>query len=136
MEVERLQVRQHRAARKLSSREGVSDEAECDYRVEQRQRDERRGEGRIGRALDATLHDEQPDRVTAAGGNDCVHAHAREDGAPDRTPAYDRVRVRRSDDVAPRAADAADLDELAEERDRERRPTDIGEMVEEDADVM
>jgi len=136
VEVERAQVREHGAAGERSGGEGVDDEAESDNRVEQCQRNERRGEGRIRRALDTALDDEEPDRVAAAGGNDRVDAHAREDRAPDRAPAHDRVRVRRRDDVPPRAADAADLDELAEEGDRERRPADVGQMVEEDADVV
>jgi len=136
VEVERAQAREHRAAGERSAGEGVDDKAESDDRVEQRQRDQRRGEGRIRRALDPALDDEEPDRVAAAGGNDRVDAHAREHRAPDRAPADDRVRIGRGDDVPPRAADTADLDELAEKGGAEIRPADIGQMVEEDADVV
>src|SRR5207247_8919776 len=67
-EVERVQAREHRAAGERSAGEGVDDQAESNDRVEQRQRDQRRGEGRIRRALDPALDDEEPDGVAAAGG--------------------------------------------------------------------
>jgi len=136
VEVERVQVGEHGATWQLPARERVEDEARREDRVEQRQRNERRAERRVGRALDPALGDEQPDRVAAARGYDRVDAYAREVGAEDRAPTDVLFRVRGDKDVPPGAAGAAELRQLAEEGDPERRPADVGQVVEEDADVV
>jgi len=136
VEVERVEVGEHGATWQLPARERVEDEARREDRVEQCQRNERRAECRVGRALDPALGDEQPDCVAAAGGHDCVDADAGEVGAEDRAPADGLFRVRGGKDVPPGAAGAAELRQLAEEGDPQRRPADIGQVVEEDTDVV
>src|SRR5512133_1502001 len=136
VEVERMQAGEDRASGQLLADQCVDDEARGEDEVEQRQRNECRREGGIRRPLDPVLGDEEPDGVATARWDDRVHADAGEIGAEDRAPANEPLRVRRRDDVPPSAADAAELEELAEQRQPERGPADIREVVEEDPDVV
>ena len=136
VEVERRQVGEDRAPGQLPADERVEDEAGGKDEVEQRQGDERRRERGVRRPLDPVLGDEQPDGVAAARRHDRVDADAGEVRAEDRAPPDEALRVGRGDDVPPGAADAAELEELAEQPQPERGPADVREVVEEDVNVV
>jgi hypothetical protein len=105
-----------------------------DDEVDERLDDQGRGERRVRRALDALLQQVELDDVATTRRNDRIDPDARRVRA-ERIPVARRVLgIRGGDDVLPGAAAKQQLDEVARDRKAERRPPDIGEMVEEDVD--
>jgi hypothetical protein len=73
----------------------------------------------------------QLEDITGPGGDDRVDADAGQVRAGDRSPGDDEVGVRGLDDVPPRRHSREESKRVEAERDRERYPVDIGQVVEE-----
>src|SRR5438034_11785800 len=132
--VDRREVRQDVERGQQPGDERPEEDCACDERVEERLDDERRTERRVRRAVDAPLHEVQPEQVAASRGEDRVHADSGEVRAGDAAPRHARALVRGDEDVAP-GGDADDEPQQVEEKaDPERRPADGREMLEERAD--
>ena len=78
----------------------------------------------------------EPDPIAGAGGDDRVDADARQIGGVDRRPPDGCLGVRGGDRVPPRAARAHRLQDVADDRQRERAELDGGQLLEEDPDRM
>jgi hypothetical protein len=136
VEVEAGQAREHGPSWKRARGERVGDEARRGDEVEERQRDERRRQRRVGGPTDAVLDDVEARDVAGAGRHDRVHAYACDVPREDAPPGHAFVRVGRGDDVPPGRADAAELRELTRECGGEGGPADVGQVAEEDSDVV
>ena len=99
--------------------------------VEQRLDDQRRAERGVGRAPDAVVDEIELEDVSRPGGDDRVHADAGEVGAPDRPAGNGQVGIGGADDVPPRRHAGQQPEQVEPERDRERQPVDVREVVEE-----
>ena len=109
-------------------------EAERDDEVEQGLDDERRGHGRVARALDPPLDERDLDDVADPGRDDRVHADAGHVGAQDGPPADPRRRDTRPRRMLRQATVRSSvLPKWRRERDRERRPAHRREVVVEDS---
>ena len=86
--VERVQARQHVQARQDALGERPEKDRQREHEVQQRLRDERRGERRVGRALDAAMDEVDLHEVARPSRDDRVHSDAGEVGA-DHGPAPD-----------------------------------------------
>ena len=118
--------------RQHTDRERPDQQAARDEEVEDRLDDERRGERRVGRSLDAGLDEVDLDDVAAARRQDRVDADARDVGA-ERAAVLEPARgVRGAHDVLPGARPEEQLDHVAGEREPEGRPLDVRQVVEED----
>jgi hypothetical protein len=77
------------------------------------------------------LDEVELEQVAAAGRDDCVHAHAGEVCAEHRPPRNRQLGVCGAEDVPPRRRAGEQAQELEAERDRQRQPMDVRQVVEE-----
>ena len=97
--------------------------------VDEREDDGRGDDRRVRAARDRAMGEEDPDDVAAPCGEDRVDPDARDVGGEDRAPAHARVRVGGREDVPPRPARAAELQQMAADRGEQRQDRDLREEV-------
>jgi hypothetical protein len=124
-------VREHVEAGEDADHERPREDRARDQGVEQRLDDQRRAERRVGGAVDAVLDEVELEQVAAAGRDDRVDAHSGEVGAEYRSPRNLELGVGRPEDVPPRRGPRGEPEEVEAERDRERQPVDVRQVVEE-----
>ena len=127
--VEGRQRREGVQRRQHALRQRPHEHDERERHVDEREDDRRRDDRRVRAAGDRTMGEEDPHDVAAACGEDRVDADARDVGGEDRAPGHARVRVRGREDVPPRTARAAELQEMAADRGEEREDRDLREEL-------
>ncbi len=111
----------------LSERE--DEDAQGERHVDERQDDVRRDHRRVRAARDRAVGEHNPHGVPGPRRDDGIDADARDVCRENRRPAHGAVRIRGGEDVPPRAARAAELEELADDRGEQRQDRDVREEV-------
>ena len=102
------------------------------HQVDERLREQRRREGRVGGSGDLAPNEVELDQVADSRGGDRVDpdpGHVRAEDGRERHPG---LRIGGLDDVAPGDSPHRHFGEMERERDAERAPADGGQLIEED----